>query len=414
MHNDDDRIKLHDKKKEERADKLEERLDETLDGLKGVIVRIDQLEEKIEDRMGLEKRLNETSDGMKGAIDRINLLEKNDVLKELDKRSIKTIDRIDQLEEKIEDRMGLEKRLNEITDGMKGATGRIDELGEKIEAIIGLERRLNEMTDGMKGTTSRIDELGEKIEVVMGLEKRLDETSDGVKGTIDRINLLEEKIKDITEFEKRLITTTNKTDQLGEKIEEVMGIERRLNETADGMKGTIDSIDQLLRRMKHLEGMTGVTTGDEVVKFDSQGILKKVLSDFLGEEKASQLIPEEKIEDPIILVKTLKTAIGTFGYIDQENRPDTIEIMLQYADQVDSSDKMGIILTYSKDFRKILESGQAVLASIGKQKVKTRSIMEETKNMTRKWKDEIDVKSSEHGIPKVLELLTDLENIFMQ
>ncbi|MFW9994083.1 MAG: hypothetical protein ACFFD4_18710 [Candidatus Odinarchaeota archaeon] len=238
--------------------------------------------------------------------------------------------------------------------------------------IAGLEKRLNETADGMNEIKNKIDQLEEKTGAITGLEKRLGAMKEELNETRDRIALFEEKM---TEF--------------------------------------LDHLDQLLRRMKHLEGMAGVTTGDDTVKFDSQGILKKILSDFLGEEKASQLIPEETVNDPVTLIRALKTSIGEFSHTNQESNPDTVEIMLQYADQVDSSDKTGIILTYSKDLRKILETGQAVLASIGKQKVKTRSIMEETKNLTRKWKDEIDVRSPEHGVPKVIELLTDLENVFI-
>ncbi|MFX0172023.1 MAG: hypothetical protein ACFE9L_08890 [Candidatus Hodarchaeota archaeon] len=180
----------------------------------------------------------------------------------------------------------------------------------------------------------------------------------------------------------------------------------------DRFKKTSVDIEGLVKRIINIEKEVGITTGDLIGKsFDSVGMLRQTVSQLIGEEKIDQFIPKGSIEDPIQVLRSLKSLIRELNFMDDSNIPSTSEILLKYSEISDKSDRKSLFLAFNNDIRRIVEVDQAVLMEIGQKRTQIRRLLEEVKNLASKWTSEDDL-TNDSGILTALELLKILEMEF--
>ena len=59
-----------------------------------------------------------------------------------------------------------------------------------------------------------------------------------------------------------------------------------------------------------------------------------------------------------LTVKALIQSMKQISFMDEFDRPSTVEILLKYSELIKESDTSKMIIAFSKDVRKILEAGQ--------------------------------------------------------
>ncbi|MFX0185467.1 MAG: hypothetical protein ACFE95_20480 [Candidatus Hodarchaeota archaeon] len=234
---------------------------------------------------------------------------------------------------------------------------------------------------------------------------------------IPSLNSLKNNYKEgqekIAKIEEDFIEYKKETDEKISKLNGSSNLSNEITKLENGFKKTSVDIEGLIKRIKNIEKEVGITTGDLIGKsyYDSVGMLRHTVSGLVGEEKVNQFVPEGSIEDPIIIINSLKSLIRELSFMDDSNIPSASEILLKYSEISDKSDRKSLFLEFNNDIRRIIEVGQAVLMEIGQKRTQTRRLLEEVRSLASKWTNAEDL-TGESGILAALELLNILEMEF--
>lgn len=299
---------------------------------------------------------------------------------------------------------------------------RFKELASKNQSINDtLEEYKNSINNSIDSLNQKQSSLEDKIQDKSIYENKITQLDLKINNLYDKlkfIDKIEEKLDKMEEEVKFTAIVNQKIETIEKSIADVIERQEQLQEKVSSIKSTESleiEISSLKNRILNLETKEDITTGEEIgLSLDSFSILKKVIENNLGKEKMNELIVEDKIDDPALIVDLMKKSFLEYVLWEKISKaPNTVEIMLKYS-QMGISDKTSIIIAFAKDVRKLLEAGQTVLAAIGIEKARTRNVMEEAKNTVRKWTSDSDVDSNEIGANKIIELLETLNLIYKQ
>jgi predicted RNase H-like nuclease (RuvC/YqgF family) len=301
----------------------------------------------------------------------------------------------------------------ELEESIKSINSTIDTLKFKIGETITKFIKFNEIEKNIDEQGSAIEELDSSFSRYEAEFNEIKSNFREVTSNLDSLknNYLESgdriaKIEgEYIEYKKEINTKLSQLDGPSEYSNQITKLE-------DGLKKTSVDIEGLVKRIINIEKEVGITTGDLIGRsFDSVGMLRQTVSQLVGEEKTNQFVPEDSIDDPIKVIRSLKSLIRELSFMDDSNIPSTSEILLKYSEISDKSDRISLFLAYNNDIRRIIEVGQAVLMEIGQKRTQTRRILEEVKNLASKWTSEDDL-TGDSGILAALELLKILEMEF--
>lgn len=320
----------------------------------------------------------------------------------------------------------IEVLKQEIKDGIKNQQetfyNKINEIENKEQKLLDtLEEYKKTVINSLESTNQKQSAIEEKINNQPKYDEKftqLDLKINNLTEKLSSFELLEEKITKLKEELTDKSDLYQKFGSLEESINAMLETQKVLKDKISNIKSSEsleNEIASLKNRILNLETIEDITTGEEIgVSLDSFSILKKVIENNLGKEKMENLIQDEKVDDPSIVVDLMKKVFLEYVYWDELSKsPNSVEILLKYS-QMGISDKTSIIIAFAKDVRKLLEAGQTVLAAIGIEKSRTRNVMEEAKNIVRKWTSDSDVDSKEIGAAKIIELLDTLILVYKQ
>lgn len=312
------------------------------------------------------------------------------------------------------------KSLNENIEGVKDALQEFKESHSQQESkITDIHTKLDNMSPSIDSLESKYKENTELIHKMEddfsqyrgNSDEKFDQFSTEIELARNVINGLETTKFD--EFNERISSLETVSEVLQSKVTEMTrGLEEVNNYMAD-WANQIEKATGVLTRIENLEEKAGISTGDLIgTGFDNLGMLRQIVSNLLGGEKADQYIPSELGQDPVKVIVSLKGIIRDLSCIDESNTLNTSEIMLNYSETADGrADRRTLIVNFSNDIRRVLEVGQSVLMDIGQKRMQTRNIIEEIRNLSRQWTSEDDL-LGKTGVFMALDLLETLEKEF--
>jgi hypothetical protein len=270
--------------------------------------------------------------------------------------------------------------------------------------------------ESIKSINSSVDTLKFKIGEAITRFVKFNEIKlnfDKITPSIDSLkNNYDKNQEKIAKIEENYLKYKKETDEKLSQLNGSSNFSNKITKLENGFKKTSVDVEGLIKRIKNIEKEVGITTGDLIgTSYDSLGMLRHTISELVGEEKIDQFVPEGSIEDPILVLKSLKSLIRELSFMDDSNIPSTSEILLKYSEISEKSDRKSLFLAFNNDIRRIMEVGQAVLMEIGQKRTQTRRLLEEVRNLASKWTSEDDL-TGDSGILAALELLNILEMEF--
>ncbi|NHJ02494.1 MAG: hypothetical protein EAX86_10190 [Candidatus Heimdallarchaeota archaeon] len=280
--------------------------------------------------------------------------------------------------------------------------------------------------EGIRAIQPELMDLTEKTKSIPSLKADLEAINDQINVIKTHCSVIEASTKEFVQNQN--IEILNNSKMFQEKIEELKQVQ---NELKSNLLEIQDNINELKlfqenpnpifevfeRRVANLEKHVGVTTGDLIGDtYDSGGVFKQLVTELVDKEYASSLLTDETITNQVLTVRAIKQIIMKIAGMDAARIPDITEILLRHAsssgDQLQASDRKGLLLAFNTDVRRICEIGQAVLMDIGVKRNFTRRICQEAHTVAGKWDSEEIIKG-DAGVGAVLDLFDTLEQEYL-
>ena len=316
------------------------------------------------------------------------------------------------------------KSLTENIDGVKDAFQEFKESHSEQESrITDIHTKLDNVSSSIDSLESKYNENTELIHNIQNdftqykgkTDEKFDQFSTEIESTRSMISGMEASKFD--RLDKRISSLETILEKVQSEVTETTSVLEEVNTNMASWGNQSEQVTAntsgILTRVENLEEKAGITTGDLIgTGFDNLGMLKQLVSNLLGGDKANQYIPPELDQEPAKVIESLKGIIRDLSCIDESNTINTSEIMLNYSETADGrADRRTLIVNFSNDVRRVLEVGQSVLMDIGQKRMQTRNIIEEIRNLSRQWTSEADL-VGETGVFMALDLLETLEKEF--
>ncbi|MFX0091492.1 MAG: hypothetical protein ACFFBD_06990 [Candidatus Hodarchaeota archaeon] len=282
-----------------------------------------------------------------------------------------------------------DKAIKLLAVGLKGMQEGINTLGKRIESL-----EKNQL-DEFRQIHNKIEKLQIQMESLVQqigreLGKIQEVTSQRIEQTRAQVRTVESEIRPL-----RTEVKTPRTEPRTPR-EELRQIKTEVRSATPEVITTRTQASRI------------PATEDVGVDEGSQRTFRADIASLLGPEKASGY----DLGSPKKVVQALTNTIEEISAVGNDGNVNISEIISKYAahkrEEEQSAEEV-VIRRYGSDIRKILESGQAILAGIGHKRVLTRRTMEGAKNLARKFARKEDVIE---GVPMILELLEELEKAY--